>query len=211
MSKATRNIIFLIETLVFSIIGSYLMLYKLALPTLYVHHRLAEIMGRFSGTEGLMWFGLTTVIWLFILQMKARRFSILYIYFCYTIYLILLFVTLFTKVTDDRAMNLYLFDLRQGVSNGYKDALFNLVYFIPLGILYGFNVNRKQLFILAFVTILAVETSQYLFYLGTFSTNDILLNVTGCWIGFEILQRIKKYIGEKNQTQSAADVISGEK
>jgi glycopeptide antibiotics resistance protein len=73
------------------------------------------------------------------------------------------------------------------------EALLNVLYFIPLGGLYGLKANWWEFGIIALLTILGIETIQYVFYIGTFALSDIILNFIGCSIGYSVCLGLKKY------------------
>ena len=73
-----------------------------------------------------------------------------------------------------------------------QEAVLNIIYFIPLGGLYCINTDFKQFVIVSLVTLLVIETIQFIFYLGTFAISDIILNFLGCLIGYYCCWEIKR-------------------
>lgn len=109
-----------------------------------------------------------------------------YAYLVYSVYLLLLFIVLFTKAATYHAISLNPFDFLTNNPRILSEAFLNIVYFIPLGVLYGLKANWRQTCAIALITILGIETLQYAFYLGTFAISDILLNFSGCLLGFKL-------------------------
>ena len=101
-------------------------------------------------------------------------------------YLFLLFVVLFTKAPEYHQVSWALFDFISSDKKVLMEALLNLGYFIPLGALYAMKASYVEFTIIALLTILGIETIQYVFYIGTFALSDILLNYIGCAIGYKL-------------------------
>ena len=68
-----------------------------------------------------------------------------------------------------------------------------MVAFIPLGAWYGAHSRPWEFVIIALVTILGIETAQYVFYLGIFAISDILANFIGCTLGYLVHWRYRSY------------------
>lgn len=68
----------------------------------------------------------------------------------------------------------------------------NVGAFVPFGFLIPFlfrKVNKwAQITLLFLGLLLTVETLQFIFRVGSFDVDDILLNVLGGWIGFAIFK-----------------------
>jgi glycopeptide antibiotics resistance protein len=79
-----------------------------------------------------------------------------------------------------------------------KEAILNLAAFIPFGVLY-YRTTQLQMAILTLLTITGIETIQYVFNVGVFSTGDIILNFIGCLIGYRIARILQKRL-LKNQS-----------
>jgi len=80
----------------------------------------------------------------------------------------------------------------------------NILLFIPLGILLSFfckdHPSTKKIVLLsAFLLSVCIEVSQFIFRLGVFDVDDILLNFLGAWLGIHLYLRIKA--AEKNKSQ----------
>ena len=76
----------------------------------------------------------------------------------------------------------------------------NISFFVPIGYLF-----RKQSFAKVIVAMLpvelAIETSQYIFYLGVFDVNDIILNILGVIIGWIAFRVVRRNIRKLKQTK----------
>lgn len=160
------------------------LIHYLALPTLMNYPRLARMIDRFTYTEETLTLFLFFSIWLFLIQWQYGKFSTIYIYLVYTVYLFLLFVVLFAKAERYRSYSFDPFDFLIWNRRILIEAFLNVVYFIPLGGLYGLKAKLWEFLILSLLTILGVETIQYVFYVGTFAVSDILLNFIGCVVGY---------------------------
>ena len=58
------------------------------------------------------------------------------------------------------------------------ELILNTAYFIPLGCLYGLRAKPVEAALIALITIIGIETIQYVFYIGTFDIWDIITNFT---------------------------------
>jgi glycopeptide antibiotics resistance protein len=171
---------------------SYLAITWLIMPVLLRYRHLVQVIERFDYTEISLIILLALSLWLFIIQYWQQRFSTLYLYLVYTCYLFLLFTVLFIKSTDYQALSLNPFDFLKMDRRILEEAALNMIYFIPLGGLYGMNATPKQFVLIVLATLLGIETLQFIFYLGTFAISDILLNFLGCLVGYICCQKIKK-------------------
>ena len=178
--------------LVFSISIAIVVIQELAYPTLLQYDRLAHMMNRFAYTKATLIIFVTLSSWLLYLQIHRRKWSMLYIYLFYSVYLFLLFVVLFTKATAYHQVSWNLFDFISWDKKTLIEAVLNVGYFIPLGVLYAVKANYVELVVIALLTIVGIETIQYVFYIGTFALSDILLNFIGCVIGYELLKFLQR-------------------
>ncbi|MSD83744.1 VanZ family protein [Lactobacillus curvatus] len=141
-------------------------------------------MARFPATTLFLILFLTLTLWFGWLQWDRRQLSPIYGYLVYSVYLLLLFIVLFTKASIYHAVSLNPFDFIQKNPRILLEAVLNVVYFIPLGGLYHLKASFVEMNVIALLTILGIEILQFAFYLGTFALSDILLNWIGCLIGF---------------------------
>uniref|UniRef100_UPI00403F2D22 VanZ family protein n=1 Tax=Candidatus Enterococcus willemsii TaxID=1857215 RepID=UPI00403F2D22 len=180
-----------------AVIGVGLIQY-IAYPTLSQYDRFIHMMDRFVYTkETLMVFVLMSC-WLFYLQIEFKRFSAIYLYLFYSVYLFLLFVVLFTKAPQYHTFSWEIFDFVVKDKKTILEAMLNVVYFIPLGGLYGLKTKWWEFILVALLTIIGIETIQYVFYIGTFALSDILLNFIGCIIGYLICLKLKNQFMKKS-------------
>ena len=67
------------------------------------------------------------------------------------------------------------------------NILANIIFFIPLGGMNYFLLDGrkkvKQVFLLCFLFVIAIETIQFVLMVGYFDVDDIILNMIGCSIG----------------------------
>ena len=134
-------------------------------------------------------------MWLFFVQMIFRKFTVIYTYLFYSVYLFLLFIVLFAKARNYHSYSFELLDFAVRNKRVLLEATLNVIYFIPLGILFSFKSRFWEFCLISVLFICGVETIQYVFYIGTFAVSDIMLNLIGCLIGrglkesFSILQK----------------------
>lgn len=176
--------------IVFSALFSYFFVSMLMTEVIARSERLARVMARFDFTEILLVSALTLALWLFYLQWTWRTIWPIYWYLAYSLYSCLLFVMLFTKADTAHAISLNPLDFLSW-HPGVLEFLLNIVAFIPLGVWYGTHAKPWEFVVVALVTILGIETIQYVFYLGIFAVSDILANFVGCTVGYWCLFKIK--------------------
>lgn len=84
--------------------------------------------------------------------------------------------------------------------NIIKDFLLNVLAFVPFGFYLPLLINKRTIFkgaLICFFISLCVETAQLLTIVGTFSTNDIIANTLGFFVGFALFKKIKIKSHEK--------------
>ncbi len=190
MARSIRCVIaFIIST----ILGIGVVQY-LVYPTLLQYERFENVMSRFEYTKETLIVFVVLSCWFLYLQIEFRHFSMVYLYLFYSVYLFLLFVVLFTKAPEYHTFNGDLFDFLVWDRGTLIEAFLNLAYFIPLGGLYGLRVNWREFVLISLLTITGIETIQYVFYIGTFSVSDILLNFLGCLVGYSSCLLIRKFL-----------------
>ncbi|HFD0794073.1 TPA: VanZ family protein [Streptococcus suis] len=103
--------------------------------------------------------------------------SRLTLWFFYACYGLLLVYLLFFKSMGVRGVNWNLLStFSQDLFLNPTILVFNLLLFLPLGLLFSFSWKKLSLFVGA---ILLVEACQFFFSLGFFDLGDILLNTSG--------------------------------
>ncbi|MDR1606389.1 MAG: VanZ family protein [Streptococcaceae bacterium] len=161
-------------------------------PVLMGYPRLVRIMTRFAYTEQLLIAIIALVLIAFYGQLVRGQLSAVFLYLSSAFYLFLLFVVLFTKAHAYHALTLNPFDFLSSDRTTILEAILNIIAFIPLGMIYSLQTTPKQYIVIATVTIVSIETIQYLFYLGTWSISDILLNLIGTTTGFCLWRLMKR-------------------
>lgn len=177
---------------ILSMAVSYLVIEYLAYPTLSSYPRLSNTMARFPYTKFALILSLSICLWLAYIQWDLKKVSVIYLYLASTVYLFLLFVVLFTKAKSYHDISLDVFDFIKPDQRDIREAILNVIYFMPLGAIYGFKANKYEFVVIALMTILGVETIQYAFYLGIFALSDILLNFIGSAAGFTLCKILSK-------------------
>lgn len=178
--------------LLISAVLSYLSVQILMAEIITRSARLERVMARFDFTEILLMLAMTLALWLFYLQWTKRVLWPIYWYLAYSLYACLLFVMLFTKADTFHGVSLNPLDFLSW-HPGVLEFLLNLVAFIPLGAWYGVRARPWEFVVLVLVTILGIETMQYVFYLGVFAVSDILANLLGCVLGYGVYYKLRPY------------------
>lgn len=185
-----RSIRYLLA-LVLALLLAVFIIQSIAYPTLLQYERFEHVMARFAYTRETLISFVTLSLWLLYIQIDLKRFSMIYVYLFYSVYLFLLFVVLFTKAPHYHTFNWELFDFVVRDKKVLMEAMLNVLYFVPLGGLYGFKANAVEFVVISLLTIVGIETIQYAFYIGTFALSDILLNFIGCTIGYLMFRKLQ--------------------
>ncbi|NJW40196.1 teicoplanin resistance protein VanZ [Streptococcus suis] len=118
--------------------------------------------------------------------------SRLALWFFYACYGLLLVYLLFFKNIGVRGVNWDLLStFTQDLFLNPTILFFNLLLFLPLGLLFSFSWKKLSLFV---GVILLVEACQFFFSLGFFDFGDILLNTSGFALG--------NFLGQSAMAQS---------
>ncbi|MHC5247733.1 VanZ family protein [Enterococcus sp. LJL90] len=176
---------FTLSAFVFAFV-SYVLIRFIVMPTVAHYPRLLRAVERFEYTYQVLFLFLFLAMWLFFIQYQLKKISMVFLYLVISTYLFLLFIMLFAKATGYQALSLNPFDFIQADDRVLSEAVLNIVFLIPLGMIYGLGTNRWQYVVTALLTILGIETIQYVFYLGTFALSDIILNFIGTTIGWAV-------------------------
>ncbi|HEL2300251.1 TPA: VanZ family protein [Streptococcus suis] len=131
-----------------------------------------------SLTAILLMTGVCFTLFRLVYKPGISRLTLLFFYGCYVFLLIYL---LFFKSIDVRGVNWDLLStFSQDLFLNPAILVFNLLLFLPLGLLFSFSWKKLSLFVGA---ILLVEACQFFFSLGFFDLGDILLNTSGFALG----------------------------
>lgn len=88
---------------------------------------------------------------------------------------------------------------RRNISNLFaiKNIFGNIIAFLPFGFFIPaiYNKNFISTLLISLISILTIETLQFITMLGYFDIDDIILNTTGCLIGYFIYKIINRIIG----------------
>lgn len=183
-----------IIALFISIVAGFSLVQYIVYPVLFHYQRFEQMIARFPYTKETLIIFLVLTFWLFYLQYFYHHFSVIYFYVVFSVYLFLLFVVLFTKAPKYHTVDWNLFSFLVADEKVMIDAVLNTIYFIPLGVLYGFKARWWEFLITALLTLVGIEVLQYVFYVGTFALSDILLNMVGCMIGYVMCINVRKTI-----------------
>ena len=178
-----RRFIYYFLAVVLSAVGAYVLIVKLAMPTFSHYERLESVIERFAYTSEVLLAFVFLSIFLLAVQLERRKMSMIYLYLFYEVYLLLLFVVLFAKAQSYHSFSLDPLDSVFGTGYQWRESLLNIIYFIPLGALFSFKTRTLEFTAISLLTIVGIETIQYVFYVGTFALSDIILNFIGCVVG----------------------------
>lgn len=119
----------------------------------------------------------------------------------FIIYILLLIIVLFDRKQFDQKIysdGLYIKTWLKLIFTNkivFINVVGNIILFIPFGILIKhFKLKFIKSFIIISITILMIETLQYLTKRGVFDLLDIILNILGAVLGYFFVNR-----GEKNE------------
>ncbi|KPU44249.1 VanZ like family protein [Oxobacter pfennigii] len=127
------------------------------------------------------------------------------IFFCYSILMLWqVFIGPYRSSSGIRRYNLYPFKTIWNYFVNSEQYSFhilfinlaaNIVTFIPLGffmplLFKGFNSTIIMAVFSAIITIV-IESMQFVFNVGVFDIDDIILNTLGCIIGFALYKKVK--------------------
>lgn len=89
-----------------------------------------------------------------------------------------------------------------------KNLLANIIAFIPWGILFPLTYKHLKKFIpfsvVTIIVLLLIESIQFVFMIGYFDVDDILLNFIGACFGYFLGNIFRKLKFSKKQKESAA-------
>ena len=119
-------------------------------------------------------------------QLLYRNFNYNLLKLNYSFYFILLLFFLFFKSVGIKGITLNPFSFIQDFLLGQSfEVIANILFFIPLGLLFNFkNISFRKTILISIFSIAIVETIQYIFSLGFFDTGDIVTNVIGVISGW---------------------------
>lgn len=124
------------------------------------------------------WLGFALLSFDWSISPAFRDWHFVFFYACYGLLLVYL---LFFKSMGVRGVNWDLLStFSQDLFLNPAILVFNLLLFLPLGLLFSFSWKKLSLFVGA---ILLVEACQFFFSLGFFDLGDILLNTSGFALG----------------------------
>ncbi|HEM3437793.1 VanZ family protein [Streptococcus suis] len=131
-----------------------------------------------SLTAILLMTGVCFTLFRLVYQPGISRLTLCFFYACYGLLLVYL---LFFKSMGVRGVNWDLLStFSQDLFLNPAILVFNLLLFLPLGLLFSFSWKKLSLFVGA---ILLVEACQFFFSLGFFDLGDILLNTSSFALG----------------------------
>jgi glycopeptide antibiotics resistance protein len=99
-----------------------------------------------------------------------------------------------------RTINLIPFTGKSNSIDNPVESIYNVIAFIPLGLLLGVNfsktvLRRKLLFVL--VLSASVEITQYILAIGRTDITDLITNTVGGYLGLVLYDLSKKYVDKE--------------
>lgn len=89
------------------------------------------------------------------------------------------------------------------------DFLLNILLFLPMGLYFVLLLKRKYfIFIIAFVSTLLFEVSQFFTCIGMFNFYDIFSNMLGCILGYILYLIFNRFVNEKFIDRTNIVIIS---
>lgn len=127
-------------------------------------------------------------------QIIYRSFSLKLLKIDYVAYFILLFFFLFFKSIGLRGITLnplsFIVDFLSGQA---FETFFNLIFFIPLGLLLNYKkISFSKSILVSIIGIIIIEAIQYVFSLGFFDLGDVVTNTVGIifgWLFYSLLDK----------------------
>jgi len=123
--------------------------------------------------------------------------TLLAVYLLILLWLVLFKFSLdFAAILDHQARSLNLIPFATYSSGNLSEMLYNLVVFIPFGLLLGVNLKQtnfwEKLSYIYFFSF-AAELTQFIVAIGTTDTTDIIMNTAGGFLGL-VLYGLSKYV-----------------
>ncbi len=157
------------------------------------YYGLDNLIGRFT-YHSYVFIGVRITIFLFISLLLLKKLNIK----IFTILYIVLILTITFRKGVVRSYNFNILQIFKDLEyTGQKLLLIgNIVMYIPVGFIIQLQHNKTAINILiSIIGIFCVELIQYVFMLGIFDINDIILNVIGFITGILIYKIIRnRYI-----------------
>ena len=127
-------------------------------------------------------------------QLIYRSFSLKLLKIEYAAYFILLFFFLFFKSIGVQGITLNpLSFIADFLSGQAFETFFNIVFFIPLGLLLNYKkISFSKSILISIIGITIIEVIQYIFSLGFFDLGDVVTNTVGIifgWLFYSLLDK----------------------
>lgn len=102
----------------------------------------------------------------------------------------------FSSLKYIRSINLIPFKAN-GVVNGMKETIINLLLFVPLGMYLQYFLKNKKVKIIIIVLIsFCFEAIQYILHIGVSDITDIIMNTVGGIIGIYLMLVIYQFLAK---------------
>ena len=130
--------------------------------------------------------------------MKPLSRTLLILYLLILVWLILFKFSLdIASVLDHQVRSLNLTPFADLSGSNLREAILNLVVFIPLGLLSGLNFKRSSIWrklALVLLFSLGAELVQFILAIGTTDITDVITNTSGGLLGLMLYDTGRKYV-----------------
>lgn len=123
-------------------------------------------------------------IYTLVLLLQKKEISKIHLYFLWVLYFCIMMILLFGRYYLGTVINLNPLSLFDFSFNAFFQNLFNLILFIPIGLLFKDKHNTPFVLLSAIVIVTLIELIQLVTKRGIFDITDIILNSAGITIGF---------------------------
>lgn len=171
---------------------SFASIHYVFMPLVRNYPQIFDVLKRFEFIELTLICLLFSILFPGWLQIMKSTIYKTFIFYFYSLYSIFLFMMLFCKIKYHHQIVLIPFEFFRFNIRHIMEAALNLIYFVPLGILYRNFLCWKNLLFIGIIFIVGIETMQYLLFIGAFQTEDIIMNLSGIIIGALIVEKYMK-------------------
>lgn len=144
------------------------------------------------------------------IKQVSKLTKLLFIIYCVLLAWIVLF-KLTISISDiygGRSINLIPFYYENEVSFHFKEIIYNVIIFIPLGIfLKMYEKENKNIILIGLIVSISFEISQFIFKIGASDITDIITNTFGATMGVLIYNLLNKFIKNKLKLNKVINIL----
>jgi glycopeptide antibiotics resistance protein len=122
------------------------------------------------------------------------------VYLLLLLWLILFKFSFASYILDDQTRSLNLIPFAGFSRDHLREMIYNLVVFVPFGLLLGVNLKRASFWrrlALIFFFSLAVEMIQFVFAIGVTDITDVITNTSGGFLGLMLYAVSNRYVDKE--------------